>query len=84
MACGCTPVATDCPTGPSEVLKDGRYGYLIPMHKPKAMAAAIQKALEHPVPRGLLNEAIEPFTEERVLARHAEALKEDFLQPAVN
>ncbi|MCJ7773912.1 MAG: glycosyltransferase, partial [Desulfobacterales bacterium] len=31
MMCGCTPVATDCPTGPREVLQDGKYGYLVPM-----------------------------------------------------
>ena len=31
MICGCTPVSTDCPTGPREVLQDQKYGYLVPM-----------------------------------------------------
>ncbi len=25
MLCGCTPVSTNCPTGPKEVLQDGKY-----------------------------------------------------------
>jgi glycosyltransferase involved in cell wall biosynthesis len=74
MACGCTPVATDCPTGPQEVLKGGKYGYLVPMRDPVAMATAIQKALEEPTSPELLQEAIEPFTEERVIQKHRSVL----------
>jgi len=75
MACGCTPVATDCPTGPREVLKGGEYGYLIPMRDPEAMANAIQKALEHPMSPEQLKEAIEPFTEDRVIQKHQSVLE---------
>jgi len=32
MMCGCTPVSTDCPTGPREVLQNGKYGYLVPVN----------------------------------------------------
>ena len=74
MVCGCTPVATDCPTGPREVLKGGEYGYLIPMHDPDTMAGAIQMALEQPMSREQLNEAIEPFTEDRVVEKHRDVL----------
>lgn len=74
MMCGCTPVATDCPTGPREVLHSGKYGYLVPMKDPAAMAAAIATALENPIARERLLEAVQPFTEERVLARHFDAL----------
>ena len=74
MACGCTPVATDCPTGPREVLKSGEYGHLIPMHDPKAMAAAIMQALDCPTPKELLVEAVRPFTEDVVVDRHIEVL----------
>lgn len=70
MMCGCTPVATDCPTGPREVLQDGKYGFLIPMHDPKAMANAIEAALDRPVPRERLEEAIASFGERAVLDRH--------------
>lgn len=74
MACGCTPVATDCPTGPREVLQDGKYGYLVPMRDPMAMAFAIQRALEQPMTHEQLREAIEPFTEERVIQKHQSVL----------
>ncbi len=74
MMCGCTPVSTDCPTGPSEVLQDGKYGYLVPMRDPIAMAAAIACALDAPIPKALLDEAVAPFEESRVLNRHFEVL----------
>ncbi|MDX2477667.1 MAG: glycosyltransferase [Gammaproteobacteria bacterium] len=74
MMCGCTPVSTDCPTGPKEVLQDGKYGYLVPVRDPVAMAASIEKALDSPIPAALLNEAIRPFSEHEVIKRHFEVL----------
>lgn len=74
MMCGCTPVSTDCPTGPREVLQGGKYGYLVPMRDPLAMASAIEQALDKPIPRNLLDEAIRPFEEEAVIERHFEVL----------
>ncbi|MBI1920098.1 MAG: glycosyltransferase [Geobacter sp.] len=74
MMCGCTPVSTDCPTGPREVLQNGKYGYLVPMHDPVAMAAAIERALENPIPKELLAEAVRPFEESAVIAKHFEVL----------
>lgn len=74
MMCGCTPVATDCPTGPREVLQDGKYGYLVPMRDPVAMAAGIERALDGPIPKSLLADAVRPFEEGAVLARHFEIL----------
>lgn len=46
MACGTPVVATDCPSGPAEILEGGRYGELVPMRDAGAMAAAIGKALD--------------------------------------
>jgi len=41
-----TPVvATNCPSGPSEILKDGKYGELVPVGDSAAMAAAILHVL---------------------------------------
>jgi glycosyltransferase involved in cell wall biosynthesis len=70
MMCGCTPVATDCPTGPREVLQDGRFGFLVPVGDQAAMAAAIVKAIVTPMPAAELAEAVEPFSERRVLEQH--------------
>jgi len=70
MMCGCTPVSTDCPTGPREVLQDGKYGYLVPLRDPAAMAMGIERALDSPIPGSLLAEAVRPFEERAVLERH--------------
>jgi glycosyltransferase involved in cell wall biosynthesis len=74
MMCGCTPVSTDCPTGPREVLQGDKYGYLVPVGDPAAMAAGIEKALNAPIPSELLLEAIQPFSENAVIKRHFEVL----------
>ena len=74
MMCGCTPVSTDCPTGPREVLQNGKFGYLVPVGDPVAMAVGIEKALDNPIPSNLLAEAIKPFEEGAVLSRHFELL----------
>ncbi len=46
MACGCPVVSTDCPSGPREILDGGRYGHLVPVADPVAMAKAILEVLE--------------------------------------
>src|SRR5690606_37626457 len=40
LACGCPIVATDCPSGPAEILQGGRYGSLVPMGDAAALAQA--------------------------------------------
>ena len=74
MMCGCTPVATDCPTGPREVLDGGRFGYLVPVGDPVALASGIERALDHPIAPALLAEAVRPFEESVVVRRHFELL----------
>lgn len=74
MMCGCTPVSTDCPTGPREVIQDGKYGYLVPMRDPVAMAAGIEEALDNPIPKDRLAEAVRPFEEGAVIERHFQLL----------
>jgi glycosyltransferase involved in cell wall biosynthesis len=74
MMSGCTPVATDCPTGPREVLHGGKYGYLVPVKNPVALADGIERALDSPIAKTLLEEAVRPFEQDTVLARHFETL----------
>lgn len=74
MMCGCTPVATDCPTGPREVLQDGKYGYLVPVKDPVALAAGIEHALEAPTQHSVLEIAVKPFEEDVVLNHHFDVL----------
>ncbi len=46
MACGCPVVSTDCPSGPSEILENGKYGLLVPPKNPEKLAEAILKVLK--------------------------------------
>jgi glycosyltransferase involved in cell wall biosynthesis len=46
MAAGTPVVSTDCPSGPAEILSNGKYGELIPVGDSEKMAAAIMRALD--------------------------------------
>jgi glycosyltransferase involved in cell wall biosynthesis len=48
MAVGTPVVATDCPSGPREILEGGRYGQLVPVNDPDALALAMNNFLENP------------------------------------
>jgi glycosyltransferase involved in cell wall biosynthesis len=48
LACGVPVVSTDCIGGSSEVLEGGKWGRLVPVGNPDAMAAAILATLESP------------------------------------
>jgi len=48
LAVGTPVVATDCPSGPGEILEGGNYGRLVPVSDPPALAEAIVKALTAP------------------------------------
>lgn len=47
MACGTPVVATDCESGPREILADGTYGPLVPMGDSTALAQAILATLNN-------------------------------------
>ena len=61
LAVGTPVVSTDCPSGPREVLADGRYGPLVPVDDTAALAAALLATLDHPLPAARLREAARPY-----------------------
>jgi glycosyltransferase involved in cell wall biosynthesis len=46
LYCGAPLVATDCPSGPREILRNGLYGRLVPVGDLDSIACAIQATLE--------------------------------------
>lgn len=48
LALGTPIVSTDCPSGPAEILENGKWGRLVPPRDPQAMAEAILQTLEEP------------------------------------
>ena len=62
LAVGTPVLATDCPSGPREVLDGGRYGLLVPVGDVQALAQGILQTLAQPLPKATLQEAARPFT----------------------
>jgi len=64
LALGTPVVATDCQSGPAEILQGGRLGRLVPVSDHKALAKAILDVLSHPPCKEELMKAAEEFSEE--------------------
>lgn len=69
MALGCRLVSTNCPSGPREVLDDGKFGTLVPVADHAAMATAISEALAQPQQQVDGRQGAERFTEEFAINR---------------
>ncbi len=75
MACGCPVVATDCPSGPREILEGGRHGALVPVGDAAAMSEAIERALSVEADRAALVARASRFASDRVVAAHVEVFE---------
>ena len=74
MACGCPVVSTDCPFGPREILENGRYGALVPVGQPEALAAAMARTLDQPPQRTVLRKRASFFSAERAVNQYEKLL----------
>ena len=74
LACGCPVVSTDCPSGPAEILDGGRFGTLVPVGDPAAMAEAIIASLDAPPPAARLRERAALFHVDQVVVGYEEIL----------
>lgn len=61
MALGTSVVATDCPSGPAEILLDGALGSLVPQGDIHALVAALEDALQNPQPAQQLKQRASDF-----------------------
>lgn len=62
LAVGTPAVATDCPSGPREILAGGHYGRIVPPGDAEALAEAMAATLDNPPPPEFLREAVRPYT----------------------
>ncbi len=70
MACGCAAIATDCPSGPAEIVTSGVDGMLVPTDDVGAMARSLGALMSDPASRARLGAAamvsVERFRVDRV------------------
>lgn len=74
MALGTPVVATDCPSGPREILADGRFGPLVAVGDAAALAAAMAEVLDAPLPPDTLRRAVDTYRVETSAAAYAAVL----------
>lgn len=78
LACGCPVVSTDCPSGPAEILENGRYGLLVPVANAQALAEAIIRSLSDPALRQQLAEQglqrAQDFEAQRITGQYMETI----------
>lgn len=77
MYCGAPIVATDCPSGPREILANGQHGLLVPVGKEMALSRAIEAGLagETPYPT---KESWQPYSQGAVVEQYMDLLFNGF------
>ena len=83
MACGCPVVSTDCPSGPREILDGGRFGELVAVGDPVALADSLLRTLYAPVRYQQLQARARLFSVDRAVSAYADLLGcEPGIEPA--
>ena len=79
LACGTPVVATDCPSGPREILVNGEYGEIVPVGDREGIAKAIMKQLKREHDHSKLERRASDFNVDKSIAQY-EALIESLLE----
>jgi glycosyltransferase involved in cell wall biosynthesis len=74
MAVGTPVVATNCESGPAEILRDGQYGALTPVGDATAMAQAIDRSLNQPIAATHLQQRSLDFSLATITAQYQQLL----------
>ena len=69
LYCGLPIIATDCPSGPREILADGLYGSLVPVEDVAALTKAIEAGLAGKTPHPT-EESWHPYSLETVVDQY--------------
>jgi glycosyltransferase involved in cell wall biosynthesis len=84
MALGVPVISTDCPSGPSDILGDGKYGILVPPANPSALADAMHRLSSTPSERARLSEQSCIRSEELTVQSMAQQYRDLFLEHAAS
>ena len=76
LYCGIPLVATDCPSGPREILKNGKFGCLVPVGQPAELAQAMTTVLDGKGPRPT-HDSYRPFELETSVTQYLKILLGD-------
>lgn len=76
LYCGVPVISTDCPSGPREILADGKYGALVPLQNPTALAEVIKMALAGQTPRPT-RESWQSYELETIVNQYIDVLMKD-------
>jgi glycosyltransferase involved in cell wall biosynthesis len=77
LACGCPVVSTDCPSGPREILQDGKYGALVPVGDAAALCDAMAQVLKTRPLKQVLREHSMSYSVDRAASQYIELLNLD-------
>jgi len=74
LSFGLPVVSTDCPSGPAEILENGRWGRLTPVGDAQALARAMDESLSTPVDRDALKRRAADFSPEIAARKYLDLL----------
>ena len=75
MMCGCTVVATNCATGPREILGKNEFGYLSKVNNPQDLSKNIIRSFKKQISNKKTKKIVRMFSAKEVLKRHFILLK---------
>ncbi|PUA16914.1 glycosyltransferase [Glaciimonas sp. PCH181] len=74
LATGTPVVSTDCPSGPREILSDGKFGRLVPVGDAAALAAAMAESLAATHDHAALKARAQDFSIDKAVDQYEELL----------
>lgn len=74
LACGTPVVSTDCPSGPAEILENGRFGALVPVNDVPALVAAMNASVSSQHDTEALKRRAADFTPEIAARKYLDLL----------